>query len=162
MSATGIYGFDLQAVQECVSLYLKSVTVNVAETYFVFAVPVGFGPMRLVKVSWVANAVLNDADGTILVSVIRRDAANAADRTLVNAASIEGGTANVLADFALAAETALKEQTFLEGDQLRISVTNNTATIDTNGSLGIFVQMHAVPKETAGDDVKHRTFYTQL
>ena len=153
------YGAGLQVVQEQATVTVAAVTVNVATTLYAFTVPVGFGPIRIAKVSWVATAALNDADGTILVSVLARDASEGADDTLVNAQSIEGGVAHALADFALVAETAEKEFTLDEGDSVRVTITNNTATIDTNGAVAVTIHYHPVPDETAGVDVKHQSYY---
>ena len=153
------YGAGLQVVQDQATVAVNAVTVNVATTLYAFTVPVGFGSVRVVKVSWVSTASLNDADGTILVSVLARDVSENADDILVNAQSIEAGTAHALADFALVAETSEKEFTLDEGDSVRVTITNNTATIDTNGAVAVTIHYHPVPDETAGVDVKHASFY---
>jgi hypothetical protein len=93
--------------------------------------------------------------------VTARDVSEAADDVLVASVTLEGGTAHVPAAFTLATETSEKELTLEEGDSLRVVVTNNTATIDTNGAVAFTVYYHSIPRESAGDDIKHATFYTQ-
>lgn len=161
MSAPSIYGYDKQFAQEVAVASLTAFPVNSTSTSYVFTVPVGYGKVRIDRVEWVASAALSDADGTMLVSVIARDVSEAADDTLVNAQSVEGGTAHVPAAFTLASEGSEKEFTLDEGDSLRVTFTNNSAAIDTNGAIAVAVYLHSVPRETAGDDIKHATFYTQ-
>lgn len=159
MSSTSILGRDLQAVQEIAAAQLTAFPINTTSIVYAFVVPVGFGPVRVVKVSWSASAVLNDADGTMLVSVIARDASEGADDTLVSAGSVEGGVAHAVADFTLAAEGTEKEFTLDEGDSIRVTFTGNSAAIDTNGAIGVFIHLHPIPTETAGNDVKHASNY---
>src|SRR3954471_15744794 len=116
MSAAGLMGFDKQFAQHTNGVALDSFPVNSTTKRIIFAVPVGFGSIRITNIEWVADAVLNDADGTCLVTVSARDITEAADDVLVNGVNIEAGTANVPAAFALQAETAEKEFTLDEGD----------------------------------------------
>lgn len=159
MSSSTVFGRSLQECQEQATVSLNSFPVNSATTAYAFTVPVGHGPVRIVKVSWVSRASLADADGTMLVSVIARDVSEAADDTLVNAQSVEAGTANAIADFTLATETTEKEFTLDEGDSVLVTFTNNSAAIDTNGALAVTIHYHPVPNEAAGVDVKHASFY---
>lgn len=159
MSGVGVLGFDKQFAQHVAVAALTAFPVNSASIEYAFAVPTGFGPVRVERIAWSASAVLNDADGTMLVSVIARDASEGADDTLVNAQSVEAGTAHALADFTLAAEGAEKEFTLNEGDTVRVTFTNNSAAIDTNGAIAVFIYLHSIPRETAGEDIRHRTFY---
>jgi hypothetical protein len=159
MSGVGILGFDQQFVQHQAVAALNAFPVNSTETRYAFAVPVGFGPVRVTKVSFVSPVVFNDADGTMLVSVIARDASEAADDTLVNAQSVEANTAHALTDFTLATEGTEKEFTLDEGDSVRVTFTGNSVAIDTNGAIGVFITYHSIPKETAGDDVRHASNY---
>lgn len=159
MSAETIYGKDLQEAQHIATVAITAFPVNGASIVYAFVVPVGFGSIRVVKASWSSTVVLNDADGTMLVSVLARDVTEGADDTLVNAQSVEGGTAFAVADFTLAAEGAEKEFTLDEGDSVRVTFTNNSAAIDTNGPLAVTIHYHSIPKETAGDDIKHASFY---
>jgi hypothetical protein len=161
MSAPSTFGYDKQFAQEVVVAALSAFPVNSSTTLYVFTVPAGFGKVRVVGVDFVASAVLNDADGTMLVSVIARDVSEGADDTLVNAQSVEAnGAAHVPQALALASESSEKEFTLEEGDSLRVTFTNNSAAIDTNGAIGVSIYMHSVPREGAGDDIKHATFYT--
>jgi hypothetical protein len=153
------YGAGLQVVQEQATVALNAFPVNLTNTLYAFTVPVGFGPVRIVKVSWVSRASLSDADGTMLVSVIARDVSEGADDTLVNAQSVEGGVANAIADFTLATEGAEKEFTLDEGDSVLVTFTGNSAAIDTNGAIAVTVHYHPVPDEGPGVDVKHASFY---
>lgn len=159
MSAAGLLGYDKQFGIHTSGVALDSFPVNSTTKRMIFAVPVGFGSVRVVNIEWVADAVLNDADGTMLVTVSARDITEAADDVLVNAASVEGGTANVPAAFALATETAEKEFTLDEGDFLHVSFINNSAAIDTNGHISVFVTYHSIPRDAVGDDIKHASFY---
>jgi hypothetical protein len=161
MSAAGIMGFDKQFGQHASVCSFNALTVNGTTSGYLLTVPVGFGKIRIERIEWVASAVLNDADGTILAVVTARDVSEAADDVLVASVTLEGGTAHVPAAFTLATETSEKELTLEEGDSLRVVVTNNTATIDTNGAVAFTVYYHSIPRETAGDDIKHATFYTQ-
>lgn len=159
MSADTVYGRNLQMVQEQATVAITAFPVNSAVIVYALTVPVGFGPVRIVKISWVAPQVYSDADGTMLVSVLARDVSEGADDTLVNAQSVEAGTAHALADFTLAAEGAEKEFTLDEGDSIRVTFTNNSAAIDTNGPMAVTVHFHPIPAETAGSDVKHQSYY---
>jgi hypothetical protein len=85
MSAVGLLGFDQQFAQHTNGLALDSVAVNQTQKRIIFAVPVGFGSVRITNIEWVSDAVLNDADGTILVTVSARDVTEGADDVLVNA-----------------------------------------------------------------------------
>lgn len=137
--ADSIFGRNLPEAREILSASVSAVTVNATTILYVRPMIVGGGKFRVESVQWVASAVLNDADGTILVSVFNNDLSEGADDILVNAQSVEGGVAHRIAAFTLAAEGAEKEFTLEEGDTLRVTITNNTATIDTNGALSIFV-----------------------
>ena len=159
MSSPSLYGFDRQFAQGVAVAALTAFPVNSASIEYVLNVPTGFGSIRITDIAWVASAVLSDADGTMLVSVIARDVSEAADDTLVNGASVEGGTAHVPASFSLAAEGSEKEFTLDEGDSLRVTFTNNSAAIDTNGAIAVFVTYHSIPRETAGEDIKRASFY---
>lgn len=159
MSAVGVMGFDRQFVQHLGVAALNAFPVNSTVVEYVFTVPAGFGPMRIHSVGFVSPQVNSDADGTMLVSVIARDASEGADDTLVNAQSVEGNTAHAYTEFTLAAEGSEKEFTLDEGDSVRVSFVNNSAAIDTNGPIAVSVFGYSIPKETAGDDVKHSSFY---
>jgi hypothetical protein len=159
MSSATILGNDLQTVQHAQTVSLTAFPVNTTSILYAFTVPVGFGPCRIVKASWAASAVLADADGTMLVNVIVRDASEGADDTIVASASVEGGVAHAVADFALATEDTEKQQTLDEGDSVRVTFVNNSAAIDTNGAIGVTIHFHSIPKEAAGDDVKHASNY---
>lgn len=157
MSSTGILGQDMQAVQEQAVATVAALTASATVGLIPLAIPVGFGPCRLVKVSWVANAVLAGG-GAITVTVTRRDSVAGANRVIVNAGSIAGGTANAMADFTLAAETALKEQTLNDGDHVRVDFIA-ASTVTTNGVVAVVLHFHPVPNDNVGNDVKHQSNY---
>ena len=159
MSAVSPLGFDLQFVQHEFSAKLTSFPVNTTSINYVFVVPTGFGPVRLTGASWAASAVLADADGTMLVNIDIYDASEGASDSFVASGSVEGGVAHVPQAFTLATEGTEKEFTLDEGDSVRVSFVNNSAAIDTNGAISVFVYGHSIPKATAGDDVKHNSFY---
>jgi hypothetical protein len=159
MSGAGILGFDKQFGQHVATACFPSLVVNSTNTQFVFHVPVGFGSVRIVGIEWVASAILSDADGTILLTVLARDISEAADDTLVASTSIEAGTALVPAALTLITEGTEKELTLDEGDSVRVTIVNNSAAIDTNGAVEVAVYYHSIPRETAGDDIKHASFY---
>lgn len=159
MSAAGLMGYDKQFSQHVATVSLNAFPVNGSSTAYIFTVPTGFGPVRIERIMFVSPQVNSDADGTMLVSVLARDVSEGADDTLVNAQNVEANTAHALTDFTLAAEGAEKEFTLDEGDSVRVTFTNNSATIDTNGPIAVSVFFHSIPKETAGDDIKHATFY---
>jgi hypothetical protein len=159
MANDSVFGRSLQEARRVVSAKLTSFPVNSTSTLYVLALPTARGSVRVTKVSWVGSAVLSDADGTMLVSVIARDVSEAADDTLVNAASVEGGTAHAVADFTLATETSEKEFTLDAGDSLRVTFTNNSAAIDTNGAISVFVEYHLIPNYDEKDAVQHPSKY---
>lgn len=159
MSGTSIYGYDRQFTQHAAQAGLSAFPVNGATTLYAFTIPVGFGKVRIVRIGFVSPQINNDADGTMLVSVLARDVSEGADDTLVNAQSVEANTAHALTDFTLVAESAENEFTLEEGDSVRVSFTNNSAAIDTNGPIAVYVFYHSIPKESAGDDIKHAGFY---
>lgn len=160
MSGVTVYGFDQQFAQHTNGVALDAFPINTTTKRIIWAVPVGFGKVRISNIEWVADAILNDADGTMLVTVNNRDVSEGADDVLVNAQSVEGGTANAVAAFTLAAEGTEKEFTLEEGDFLHVSFVNNSAAIDTNGHISVFVTYFSIPRESAGSDVKHSTFYS--
>lgn len=159
MSAAGLLGYDKQFSQHAASTSLNAFPVNGATTAYLFTIPVGFGSVRVERISFVSPQINSDADGTMLVSVLARDVSEGADDTLVNAQSVEANTAHALTDFTLAAEGTEKEFTLDEGDSVRATFTNNSAAIDTNGPIAVTVFYYSIPKEAAGDDIKHASFY---
>jgi hypothetical protein len=143
--ADTIFGRNLPEARRVFKASITSFPVNGSSTIIPLCMPSGGGKFRVESVQWVASAVLNDADGTMLVSVIARDISEAADDTLVNAQSVEGGTANQTAAFTLASESSEKEFTLEEGDSVRVTFTNNTAAIDTNGAITVFIIGYPLP-----------------
>jgi hypothetical protein len=144
--ADTIFGRNLPEARRVLAAKLTAFPVNSTSIIYVLTLPTGGGKFRVEQVQWVASAVLNDADGTMLVSVLARDASEGADDTLVNAQSVEGGTAHIPAAFTLAAEGSEKEFTLEEGDSLRVTFTNNSAAIDTNGAISVFVIGYPLPQ----------------
>lgn len=159
MSSTSIYGKSIQEGLRCAEAKLTAFPVNTTSTIMALTVPSALGPIRIVDIQWVASASLSDSDGTMLVSVFAFDASENADDTLVNGQSVEAGTAKVPASFTLATETTEKEFTLDAGDSIRVAFTGNSAAIDTNGAVSVFVFYHPIPKETAGDDIRHASYY---
>lgn len=158
MSSTSVYGRSVQEVQRVEKAGVASVTASATTRVYAFAVPVGHGPVRVVGVSWVASAALASSGGLITAAVKAYDASEAAVDTLVTAVTIEGGTADALVDFTLAAEGTEKEFTLDEGDSVYVEFVSDAA-IQTNGAVGVFVRLHPIPLETAGTDVKHQSYY---
>lgn len=159
MSSTSCYGRSVQEQLRVVEAQVTSFPVNSTSTIYVLTVPASLGSIRIVDIQWVASAVLADADGSCLVSVLARDVSEGADDTLVNAVNIEGGTAHTPASFTLITEGTEKELTLDVGDSLRVTFTGSSAAIDTNGAVGVFVYFHPIPKENAGDDIRHASYY---
>ena len=159
MSATTVYGRSIQEQLRAAEAKLTAFPVNTTSILYALTVPAALGSIRVVDIQWVASAVLSDADGTMLVSVLARDASEGADDTLVNAVNIEGGTAHIPASFTLITEGTEKELTLDVGDSIRVTFTGNSAAIDTNGAVSVLVFYHPIPLETAGDDIRHATFY---
>lgn len=157
--ADTIYGRSIQEATRRAVAQLTSFPVNSTSIVYVLTMPAGLGRVRVTRVSWVASAVLNDADGTMLVSVLARDASEGADDTLVNAQSVEGGTAHIPANFTLATEGSEKEFTLDEGDSLRVTFTNNTAAIDTNGAIAVIVDYHPIANDETGPGVQRLSQY---
>ena len=158
--ADTIYGRSLQEARRILAAKLTAFPVNSASIIYVLTLPTGQGRFRVEGVYWTASAALNDADGTMLVSVLARDTSEGADDTLVNAQSVEGGTAHAVAAFTLAAEGAEKEFTLEEGDSLRVTFTNNSAAIDTNGAISVFVVGYPIPNyDEKGPGVQHPSAY---
>lgn len=161
MSAAGIFGFDKQFGQHVATLSFNLLTVNGTTTGYLLTVPVGFGKVRIDRIEWVASAILSDSDGTILAVVTNRDVSEAADDTLVSSVTLEGGAAHIPAAFTLATEDSERQLTLEEGDTVRCVITNNSAAIDTNGCVSITMYYHSIPRESAGEDIKHAEFYTR-
>lgn len=160
MSSASIYGFDLQFVQQMNVIVQDSLILNTTKLFIPIVVPVGFGRIRIVKVLWTASASLVQAAGTSTVAIQAGQPGSLA--TIVAAASVLGGVANTPAEFTLAAETAAKELTLLEGGIVVVTLAVSNNALGTNGSLGISLWYHGIPRESAGSDVKHAAFYTQL
>lgn len=144
-----IYGRNLQEARRVAEAQLTAFPVNSTSTLVALVVPTGAGKVRIEKISWVATAVLSDADGTMLVTATARDKSEAADDVLVSAASVEGGVANESADFTLEADGTEKIFTLEEGDSVRVAFTNNSAAIDTNGAISVFITYFPVPNFSA-------------
>lgn len=158
--ADTIYGRSLQEARRKVKAQLTSFPVNSTSIIHVLQLPVGGGKIRIESVSWVASAVLNDADGTMLINVLARDKSEGADDTLVSSFSVEGGTANEPAAVTLQTETSEKEFTLEEGDSLRVTFVNNSAAIDTNGAIAVEVTYFPVPNyDEKGAGVGHPSVY---
>jgi hypothetical protein len=158
--ADTIYGRNLREARRVGRVSLSAFPVNGAATHYVYAIPTGGGKFRVEAVYWVASAVLNDADGTMLVDVTARDVSEGADDAIVSSASVEGGTAHAVAAFTLAAEGSEKEFTLDEGDSIRVTFTNNSAAIDTNGAISVFVVGFPLPEPyEAGPGVRHESAY---
>lgn len=157
--ADTIFGRSLQEARRVALAELSAFPVNTTSIQYVLVLPVGGGRVRVEAVYWTASAVLNDADGTMLVNVLARDASEAADDTLVASASVEGGVAHAVAAFTLAAEGAEKEFTLDEGDSLRVTFVNNSAAIDTNGAISVFVVYHPISKDESGAGVQRLSAY---
>lgn|SRR5574341_532708 len=143
--ADTILGRNLPEARRIAVAELAAFPVNSTSIQYVYAVPTGGGKVRVEAVYWVASAALSDADGTMLINVLARDSSEGADDTLVSSFSVEGGTAHALAAATLEAETSEKERTLDEGDSLRVTFVNNSAAIDTNGAISVFVVLFPLP-----------------
>lgn len=157
--ADTIFGRSLQEARRLAVAELAAFPVNSTSIQYILALPTGGGRMRVEAAYWTASAALSDADGTMLVNLIARDASEGADDTLVSSASVEGGTAHALAAFTLATEGAEKEFTLDEGDTLRVTFVNNSAAIDTNGAISVFVVYHPIPNDEQGPGVRRLSAY---
>lgn len=157
--ADTIFGRSLQEARRVFNFTATGFPVNSSFTLIPLVMPTGMGKFRIERICWASNVVLNDADGTMLVTIHNRDISEGADDTLVNAQSVEGGTAHLTTDFTLVAETSEMERTLDEGDSVRVILTNNSAAIDTNGALTISIIGHPVPNYDSGPGVKHASQY---
>lgn len=157
--ADTIFGRSLQEARRVASAQLTAFPVNSTSIQYALVVPTGFGRVRVEGVYWSASAVLNDADGTMLVNVIARDASEGADDNLVASQSVEGGTAHAVAAFTLATEGSEKEFTLDEGDSVRVTFVNNSAAIDTNGAISVFIVYFPIPKDETGAGVQRLSAY---
>lgn len=158
--ADTIFGRSLQEARRWATASLPAFPVNATSVLIPLLVPAGGrGKIRIEGVFWSASAVLSDADGTMLVSVIARDISEGADDTIVNAQSVEAGTANNTAAFTLAAETSEKEYTLEEGDSVRVSFVNNSAAIDTNGAITVGILYYPIPNYSEKLAVNHPSKY---
>jgi hypothetical protein len=154
-----IYGEQLQQARRKATVAVSAFPVNSTVILYALVVPTGMGKIRIEAVNFVASAALNDADGTMLVSVIARDASEGADDTLVASASVEGVTAHVPVALTLATETAENEFTLEEGDSLRVTFVNNSAAIDTNGSCMVEITYFPIPLYGSMSRVGHPSNY---
>lgn len=157
MSGTSLLGFDRQFAEHLADVQVPLLTQNLTSVYVPLFLPVGFGRGRIVKVSWAASASLAQAGGTSTVAVSA--GLPGALATIVAATTVLGGVADTPVDFSLAAETAAKELTLLEGSIVKVTLAMSNNAFGTNGSLGVQVFWHSIPKESAGDDIKHAAFY---
>ena len=159
--ADTIFGRNLPEARRVFKASISAFPVNGTTTLIPVCMPVGGGKFRVESVQWVASAALSDADGTMLVTVTARDVSESADDVLVNAQSVEAGTANNTAAFTLATETSEKEFTLEESDSIRVAFTNNSAAIDTNGAVTVFIVGYPIPAPfdtSAG--VQHASAYS--
>ena len=159
MAGSSIYGRSLQEARRVLVAELAAFPVNTTSIQYILALPTGQGKFRVEGAYWTASAVLSDTDGTMLVNVIARDVSEGADDTLVSSASVEGGTAHAVAAFTLATEGTEKEFTLDEGDTLRVTFVNNSAAIDTNGAISVFVVGYPVPNYNEQASVLHPSNY---
>lgn len=143
--ADTIFGRNLQEARRVLTAELAAFPVNTTSIQYIYGIPTGGGKFRVEAVYWTASAVLSDADGTMLINVIANDASEGADDTLVASFTVEGGVAHAMAAATLAAEGAEKEFTLDAGDTLRVTFVNNSAAIDTNGAISVFVVGFPLP-----------------
>jgi hypothetical protein len=160
MAADTIYGRNLQEARRVFQCSLASFPVNSTETRYVAVFPSGLGKFRVTGAYWVSNAALSDADGVMTVAITARDVSEAADDALVSATTVEGGTAHVVNAFTLATEGTEKEFTLDEGDSIRVIFVNDSAAINTNGSISVFVVGHPVPNYDEKTSVQHPSVYS--
>jgi hypothetical protein len=83
------------------------------------------------RLSFSQRTVAADADGTVLLTVKKRDASADAAVTLNTAVSLEGRTALESVAITLLSSLTDAERTCDEGDTLYVEVVNNSAAIDT-------------------------------
>lgn len=143
--ADTIFGRNLPEARRVLTAELAAFPVNATSIQYILGIPTGGGKFRIEGVYWTASAVLSDADGTMLINVLARDSSEGADDNIVASFSVEGGVAHALAAATLSAEGAEKEFTLDEGDTLRVTFVNNSAAIDTNGAISVFVVGFPLP-----------------
>lgn len=92
------------------------------------------------EVWFVADAVADDADGTLLIDVHVRDKSEGAFDLIVDDFDVETlDTAFEAAEATLEDETSENELTVAAGDSVRVQLINNSAGIDTNANIGILI-----------------------
>jgi len=140
---------------------LITFTANTAVVFLGAFVPIGLGPFRIKGVHVAGSAIPSDADGTMLLDVDVNDVSEGADDVIVQAQDLETliVAANRGYECTLAAEGAEKERNINDGDAFKITLTSNSAAIDTNTSLRVGVEVVPLYREGDQDVVKHENSY---
>jgi len=120
----------------CSVVAIPTLTVNVTNT---IRLPTPSARAYVLKCSITQSVVGNDADGTLLATLKRRDISAGADVTISSAFNIEGQVANSANErFVLLGEsTRLKARE----DTLFVDIVSNTAIIDTQPVGFIYVEL---------------------
>lgn len=120
--------------------YTANNTVVASPRFGCPPIPGTVARVRVLGLYVCCDAIPLDDDGTLLLNAIVNDGMD--DDTIVASQDLE--TLVVAADkwyaLTLAAETAEKEQTLLEGSDLRFTLVNNSAAIGTNPKVSVCVE----------------------
>lgn len=132
-------------LQVAAAANVGSLTANTTTTFYLAVPP---GKFYISRFLFSSNVVASDADGTILATLKRWDAVNAADVVLNTAAAgspttgdLESAVAKNTHQIPLIATLTDAQRTIknLSGDTLRVDVVNNSAAIDTQPTNLCFV-----------------------
>lgn len=148
------YGQDIVTARKLAFFNLGQFTANAtANPEPRFIVPVGGPNVRILGIHFSADAVLADADGTMLIDALVRDASEDADDILVNDFDAETlNTANEAVEATLAADGSEEIRTLEPGDTIRFQLINNSTAIDTNGDVNVCIEYMFVPRDQQDED----------
>lgn len=168
-----IYGRNLQEARR---LWFAGSDVGGADITFsvnataTFQLPLGLvpglGEYRVLGVHVRADAVPNDADGTLLFNLDVRDVSEGAWDSIVGDEDLDTlvDEAHKWFEATLEDETSENERTLEPGDTFRVQLVNNSAGIDTNASLAVCIEVIPIPRNQSDEDedpshVAHRSEY---
>lgn len=168
-----IYGRNLQEARRLwfagsdITGSAMTFTVNGSATFQLgLGMPQGVAEYRILGVHVRADAVPNDANGTLLFSLDARDVSEGAWDDIVTDEDLDVliDEAHKWFEASLVAEGDEDERTIEPGDTFRVVLVNDSAEIDTNANVAVCIEVIPVPRLAGDEDedppaVGHRSEY---
>ena len=154
------FGQDIVTARKYAFLDVGAFTANTTVTGpVVFGVGVGCPNIRIMGIHIAASAVPDDSDGTMLLNAIVNDITEAADDTLVSGEDLESlvTAANRFFEPTYVAETE-EFYTLEPGDTLRITLVNNSGSINTNPNITVAIEYFNIPRPQSDEGTANPSY----